>query len=430
MKLNMNKNLTNLSLMTIIFLTLIGMIPLSMISSLIGERNLNKSQVEREINSQWGDSLEIGRFSIGLPYKYTEIVKITDYRSDDPNRNEVVEKSDFYYYSAHQSKNKIIADVQKRYKGIYSVPIYNAKVESEFEFKDIKFEKHRSDHILQPENGFIYFGLGQGKEVSNVKLFMNGEEKEVQSVGDGIGLPLNLNEIQLPLKFKMSFDYKGTKRLSFFPTAKHSHYEIAANWKDPKFIGDRLPNTREITDEGFYATWDITNFTKGNNEYTNQVASGVELFDVLDVYQINERTLKYGALFIFLTFLGFFVISIINKVDIHPIQYGFIMGSMIEFYFLLLSFSEHVNFSFAYVIASIATIGTITLYARSVFNSKKESNFILSELILLYGFLYMTIMSKDYALLTGSIGLFIILSVSMFATRNVKWRSPETQATV
>jgi inner membrane protein len=39
----------------------------------------------------------------------------------------------------------------------------------------------------------------------------------------------------------------------------------------------------------------------------------------------------------------------------------------------------------------------------------------------LYGYLYITLCNEDYALLMGSIGLFVILGLIMFLTRKVNW---------
>jgi inner membrane protein len=40
---------------------------------------------------------------------------------------------------------------------------------------------------------------------------------------------------------------------------------------------------------------------------------------------------------------------------------------------------------------------------------------------LLYAYLYVLLMNEDYALVIGSIGLFLMLASIMFATRRVDW---------
>jgi inner membrane protein len=42
-------------------------------------------------------------------------------------------------------------------------------------------------------------------------------------------------------------------------------------------------------------------------------------------------------------------------------------------------------------------------------------------LIVLYGFIYTIIQLEDYALLFGSVGLFLFLAVMMIASRKIDW---------
>ncbi len=44
-------------------------------------------------------------------------------------------------------------------------------------------------------------------------------------------------------------------------------------------------------------------------------------------------------------------------------------------------------------------------------------------LVLLYVFLYILIQLQDYALLLGSIGLFVAMGLIMYTSRNVDWYS-------
>ena len=39
----------------------------------------------------------------------------------------------------------------------------------------------------------------------------------------------------------------------------------------------------------------------------------------------------------------------------------------------------------------------------------------------LYGYLYLLLRLEDYALLAGSVGLFVMLALLMFLTRRVNW---------
>jgi inner membrane protein len=80
-----------------------------------------------------------------------------------------------------------------------------------------------------------------------------------------------------------------------------------------------------------------------------------------------------------------------------------------------------VVFQLAYVIAAAAIIGLITIYSYNVLSDKLKSGIIFGVLIILYGYLYILLQLQDYALLLGSLGLFVVLSVVMYLTRNINW---------
>jgi inner membrane protein len=79
------------------------------------------------------------------------------------------------------------------------------------------------------------------------------------------------------------------------------------------------------------------------------------------------------------------------------------------------------HFAVAYIIASIGIITMITSYSLSIFKIKKLAAMMAAILVLLYTFLYILLQMQDYALLMGSVGLFIILSTIMYLSRKIDW---------
>jgi len=143
----------------------------------------------------------------------------------------------------------------------------------------------------------------------------------------------------------------------------------------------------------------------------------------VDQYQQNERASKYGFLVIGLTFLIFFLIQSISKVNIHIFQYTMIGLALIMFYTLLISITEHSTFSTAYLVAASSVILMLLLYSVSVLKNKKFPLFISAALTLLYSFIFVIIQLEDYALLVGSIGLFLILGAVMYFSRKIDWNT-------
>ena len=204
--------------------------------------------------------------------------------------------------------------------------------------------------------------------------------------------------------------------------------KISSSWKDPSFIGTFIPDEHEITDDGFTAKWKILHLNRnypqqwmGGQYKINASTFGVDLLLPVDEYQKTMRTTKYAIMFISLTFLSFFMIELLNKKVLHPIQYLLIGFALLLFYTLLLSLTEHILFKYAYILAAIANVGLITAYTRGVLKHYLQTVLIFAILTILYGYLYVVLQLQDFALLMGSIGLFVILAVVMYLTRKIDW---------
>jgi inner membrane protein len=60
-------------------------------------------------------------------------------------------------------------------------------------------------------------------------------------------------------------------------------------------------------------------------------------------------------------------------------------------------------------------------YSVVVLHHIRRAFFVVAAVSLLYAYLYILLMNEDYALLIGSVGLFLILAAIMYATRRVDW---------
>ncbi|MFH0989428.1 MAG: inner membrane CreD family protein [bacterium] len=179
---------------------------------------------------------------------------------------------------------------------------------------------------------------------------------------------------------------------------------------------------------GFYARWKVQNLNRnypqawiGNVQEVSGSAFGVKFFLPVDEYLKSKRAVKYALLFIALTFVALFLSEVLTRTLIHPVQYTLIGFALVIFYLMLLSLSEHMLFDLAYIVSSIATIALITLYLRWITRSKHITIALSIILVVLYAFLYVTLQLQDYALLIGSLGLFLILMMVMYLTRKVDW---------
>ena len=158
----------------------------------------------------------------------------------------------------------------------------------------------------------------------------------------------------------------------------------------------------------------------------NKMAFGVSLVQPADQYAKTMRSVKYAILFIGLTFALFFIIELMQRKPLHPVQYVLVGLALIIFYALLLSLSEYIVFDYAYALAALATILLIALYAHGHFKNIKTSALLFCLLAVLYAFIFVLIRLEDTALLVGSIGLFIVLALVMYASRKINWYGNNT----
>jgi len=148
---------------------------------------------------------------------------------------------------------------------------------------------------------------------------------------------------------------------------------------------------------------------------------GVKLVNVADHYQKSSRSAKYAILVILFVFLSFFLNEVITKQRVHPFQYILVGFAVLVFYLLLLSISEQLGFNLAYLISALSVITMVLFYTRTFL--KTWLNAIIQTLILTFsfGFIFVLMQLETLALLVGSIGLFVVLALTMFFTRKINW---------
>jgi inner membrane protein len=134
-----------------------------------------------------------------------------------------------------------------------------------------------------------------------------------------------------------------------------------------------------------------------------------------------ERATKYGVLFIALIFTAFFLFEVLSALRIHTIQYTLVGAALCLFYLAVLSLSEFLHFVYAYWVGAVASTLLIILYSLKVLGSGMRTMIIAAALLIIYTYLYVVLQLQDYSLLFGTAGLFIILGIVMYSTRNLDW---------
>jgi inner membrane protein len=419
------------------FLILIMMIPTLFIGNLVSEREQRQKQVATEVSSKWASGQTLTGPYLFIPYK--------SYHTDKDGKT--VEDNEHLWLLPDNLH--VVGNIQHeiRPRSIYKVLLYRAGLKNNGNFV-IRLPKDIDTKNVQWEESKICFGISDFRGIEErLAINFNGAEYELSP-----GLPENdINEKGLfapvsltaadtgkNISFDLNLKIKGSGQLHFVPLSGNSDFSLQSGWNSPSFDGNNLPSERTVTDNGFTAKW---KFNKANLPFgtvikdfkydQSSISFGVTLLELADQYAKTNRCVKYAILFIGLTFSLFFIVELMQKKPVHPVQYILIGLALVIFYTLLLSISEFMLFDYAYGIAALATILLISFYARGHFRNWKSAGIFGGVLSVLYAFIFILIQLEDTALLVGSIGLFIVLALVMYASRNINWYGTnETQPAV
>ncbi len=416
--------------LTLAFLALLLMIPQLFIYDLIKERAHRKQDVIQEVSSKWASEQTITGPMIAVPYLQQMIT--TD-------KKVFTEKKYFYLMPEHLSiDGKLIPEERRR--NLFNVMLYKSDMKIQGDFSNSTFEKLKIPaDIIQWQEARLVVGISDYKGLQeNVTVMWNNiaktcdadfEDKSIVDKSISTPIVLSPNDLKQTLTFSMNLKLNGTGQILFVPVANNTKVHLTSSWKVPDFRGNTLASfNKDFATKGLDATWKVLGINRSFPQQwkdikpnLNAEAFGLNLLQSIDSYAKTTRTIKYAILVILLTFAVYFFTEIYNKKWVHAVQYILIGAALVLFYTLLLSISEYVSFNAAYGIAVAATIGLIAAYTHSVFGNRKTTGLFAGFLATIYLFVFMLVQLEDTALIVGSVGLFIILAVIMYASRKVDW---------
>jgi inner membrane protein len=437
-----------IKLMSIGFLILILLIPASWIESLITERQMRAENVVSEVSDKWSGTQTLTGPILMIPFTKIKKVKKWVKGVEIEENSESVHRA---YFLPEELKVDSKISPQILHRGIFDAVVYDSKTEFTAKFKSPDFTKWNiPDQQVHWKSAMLLSGISDLRGISENPIIKSGQKTLTTEPSSDIGITDEassgaqmtkgistslgwFSRADVTSDFSMTMHLKGSEQLYFVPVGKTSEVKISGEWSSPSFDGNLLPASRTMNENNFSATWKVLSYNRpfsqqwmNNEQALNGSEFGVRLLIPADQYQKSIRTAKYGVLVIILAFTALFLVEITSKIRIHPFQYILIGAALIIYYILLLSFSEHVGYNSAYAIASLATVTLLTLYSTTFL--RQRSLIVLFSLLMtiFYTFIFVIIQAEDFSLLIGSLGLFLIISVIMYFSRNIKWYK-ETQ---
>lgn len=430
------KNTILLKALTIGILSILALIPLGIIMDMTSDREALYHSVVDEIGRSWGEQQTLSGPVLVIPYSY--FVMQEEVSADGKNRHQV-KRTYQDELVILPKKLKLDLDLKHdfRTRGIYQSLVYNAALQGQADFSLSHYEIPNLI-AFDNKNARLAFGVSSNQAIDKVdKLELTGDAVTLSGSlmsGTGLGTTGGLEKgfnqgVQVGEASDFSVDFamtlRGSQSISALPLGEQTLLNIHADWPHPSFKG-LLPAEREITANGFTASWNISHLTrnypqefiKSNQSSLTEVSANAILFEPVTHYGKIERSVKYGLLFIVLTFIMLFIFELGQKTSLSTIQYVLVGSAMALFYLLLLSLSEHLAFLHAYLIAACIPVLSVSAYVGSATASIKRGAIVGIMLVSLYAVLYSILQLEDYALLMGTGLLLVVLLILMFVTRH------------
>ena len=404
-KVNSNAKRTVIKISLVAVISLLLLIPLAMIKGVIEDREQTKDSVTVEVANSYAKPQ-----TVSAPYLVSYVVETkTVDKKIEPNDKQTNVKDYVFYCSQVDYTANVETDMLHR--SIYDVIVYNSKIQISGKLPITE------KSIIARDNKFR-FKLTDIKGFCNPsQLTFGGQSFELRRQSEefvaDVVFPQGAKAGDI-IDFAFTFHLKGTESLFFNPSKDgNTTVAISSSYPHPSFQGAMLPNTRDVKDDGFNATWSVSSFN--SSSYDDM---GVKFVDPANPYQQSMRSAKYGMLIIILVFVAGLFVEFLTRKEINPIQYAVIGLSLVLFYSLLVAFSELMTFGLAYIIAALMTTVALMFYFRAILKSRCA--YVLGGFVaIVYALNYMLLQMETYALLAGSVVLFLLLCTVMYLTANM-----------
>ena len=428
----------------LIVLLITLLIPLIFVGELVERREKLFKETVKEIGNEWGKSQKIIAPVISLSYIDSTLSKDDSIRNE---KNVVVQPVERRIAILPEELNATIEMKDElRHRGIYNATVYTANIKLTGYFSPKDFPD-KNDMIA-----YLSIGLSDTKALVKVNKFKLGNvEKDLEAMSGTMANPLftsgisgqigpeydgMMKEDKIP--FEIDIDFRGSREISILPLGKKNNFDIKSNWKSPSFSGV-LPVERNIDGNGFTAKWEVSNLIRNypqvldidkdvyydfkesysDGDYDGEESTIVKvlLYNSVTDYTQIYRACRYGILFILMSLVIVYIFEIVSKKVAHYVQYIVVGFSLVMFYLLLLSLSEHLGFEMAYLVASLAIVIPNSLYVASMTDNKKFGIGMFIFLSGIYAILFSILRMEQYALLTGTLLILAVLYVVMYLTK-------------
>lgn len=424
-----------LKLMLVCALALSMAVPAAFVYMIFSSRAMNAEAAIFDVTSlQAGNQNLVGPVIL-VPYERDTVVSVNSINNVSQVRTTAG------HVLLYAETGTVAADLKTeiRKRGLQQVPVFTSHAAFKATFNPARITAEAPGGVrIFWNDAKILMNVSDLRGAKDAQLTIGGRPLELAPIsfaqpdrGErrvlGASLGWTNEPVAGPLQVSATLDVTGAQNVSFATFARDTKIDLKGDWRAPRFDSGVLPDTREVTKDGFSASWHVPFLARGvpgvgvDIWFDQLMSPGASLLNEASPYQSVERALKYAPMFIGLVFLTYFLFEVTSGKRAHPAQYILVGLAQVIFYMLLLAISEVLGFTMGFVIAAVATVMALSLYAGSVFASRMAMLKALGVFSTLYALIYVLLRQEDYALLVGSIAAFLAIAGTMFMTRNLDW---------
>jgi inner membrane protein len=403
-------------------LILLLQIPLALVSGLSDERRELRDTVALELGEKWGHAQTIVGPWIEVPYEV--------------GVEEGYPETRMYRVLPVDLAIEGDVSVQQRARGIFEVPVYDATLQTTGAFEVPELADADVVHWDRAQLVVEVSDPSAIHDASNLSWdgaehgFTPGAATTGVQASAPVGPPGTRHE------FSFALELAGTQGLFVVPVGEDSQVVLRSGWPHPSFQGGWLPTEHTVDEQGFTASWHVTDLARGfPTQWGPEAAEsmlprlrgaavGVTMGSSVDHYVMSARSTRYAILFFLAVFGVLWVLEMRGGFRLHPIHYLLTGAALCCFHLLTLAFGEHLGFGVAYALAAGMVTLLLIYYAHGALRNAMGAAAVGTTCLAIYGYLYVCLANEDHALLFGAIGVFVGIATVMVLTRKMAWVAP------
>jgi inner membrane protein involved in colicin E2 resistance len=196
---------------------------------------------------------------------------------------------------------------------------------------------------------------------------------------------------------------------------KNFELAMTTDFKDIDFPGGTIsPQARSETPGGWRLEWRSANLISG-------FQIGMEMPRKLNPGPLAAKISFFAPVSLFFFFVWMFVISLLRRIDLHPMNYLFLAAAFFAFHLLFAYTVDHIDLVVAFVLASLTSVFLVVSYLRLVvglrFAALEAAG---SQLVYLVLFSYAHFF-EGFTGLIVTIGSILTLFLLMQVTGRIRW---------